>query len=464
MKNIALLSSVKFPEFIREEYPALVKFIEVYYDFIESQSSIDDANELDSALTQYVQAHQETFAKGFGTPQFLDIRKFIMSNKEFFNRKGTSDAFIYLFKAFFGEEIDVKKPSFLQASGAVSGGYHYFFINRLAGILDVQDQLIVETNRGKFKLDIVKVATLSDTTVVAYFSIPRGFINQVGNKVEVINGEVIKFTGKIKRTPYRIVPLDAGINWQTGQVIQFPSVNGGKPLIARVSRVDENSGAEFIEIIQFGEPIKISAFSVSSLDSTSPDTLDYQEYDVVEQSPGVLYHTLNISDAIAYLGDEIIGYEVDFNPELYFLDDYIYDAYVGDTRISQNNDPLYQSTIANSSYSETTIIDSIGRFNILYGPLAKEPHFFITEDNLVSHPTTKIHDNLFYQEFAYSIETSQNINSYRGSLDLIHPAGHKFSAVLNKESSINTDIGIVTFNGWKNPSSPLTSVVTNGAI
>lgn len=456
MKLQSLLSSNKFPEFIREEYPALVKFIEVYYAFMEEQASIGDAADLDSAAQQYVQLHKDTFARGFSNPKYLDIRKFVASNKEFFSRKGTADAFIYLFKAYFGEEITVRKPSYLQASGAVSGGYHYFYIDKQYGTLEPQDQLIVHVSTGKTKLDIIKVDTLEDGTVVAYFVVPRGFINAVGNVVEVINGTVTKFYGTVKRTPYRVVPLVKGKNWQAGQVLSFPSVIGNTPLIAKVTRVNSDSGVEALDVIQYGAPIRIDTFVVSSLNSISNTVTDYTEFDSVQTSEGVFTHTLGITDFISNLGDTIAVNAVIYNSAFYFGNTgtgrYFLEDYAGTQPVYQVNDPVYNYTVTHPGYDANTLAQSNATFKILYGALAKERHFYISEQSILSNQNTKMHDNLYYQAFAYSIETKQDIGDYLGSLDLIHPAGHKFSAVLNKENlELNTGITVANFNNWPNP-------------
>lgn len=442
MNKLALLSSLKIPEFIRDDYTALVAFVEAYFKFVETLESVGPIGDIDTAEEKYLGLYKNTVAKGFGDPEFLSIRKFIMGNKDFFERKGTPSAFEFFFKAYFGEVVEVRTPNYLIASGGEITGSYYFYITIDVGVLSQYDLLHVQTDSGVVKLNILDVVLLDSNTYAAYFNPPLGFTNQVNNVCRVYNAAgAIVFRGNIKKTPYKIVPSSGGKYWQVGQVIVLPSTSpGGTDTIARVTRIDSVGGIASIEIIKFGFPQNSIQYTVSSFDSSpAAGTVDVAELDETG-AVGAKTYTLTVSDNIAGLTDNILGTAVLVGGDGYFSQDYQSQDFAGVSVLAQANSLPSISSVAQDSQQW---LDSLATIKILYGALARERYTYLSENSLISNQNSKLHDNLFYQAFAYSIETTKNIDDYRGSIDLLHPAGMKFSATLNKIFDvINTDATI----------------------
>jgi hypothetical protein len=443
MNKLSFLSSVKIPEFIREEYPALITFVNAYYRYLETLQSLGNIGDVDEESVVYLKLHKDTVAKGFDEPEYLSIRKFILANKDFFSRKGTNAAFEFFFKAYFGETIEIRTPNYLIASGGEIIGNYYFYVMIDIGTITEGEVLQVETDSGFVNLDVIRVELLDSGTYGVFFKPPRGFVNQVGDVCRIYNSSnALTFRGTIKKTPFKILPVVPGKYWQLGQVIVLPPTSpGGEDTIARVSRTTPDGGIAAIEIIKFGYPQTAQQYTISSFDAKPRDTIDFSELEEVESTPGIFTYTLTVNDTLLGITDTVNASQVFVGGAGYFSETYQAEDYSGEVVLAQSN---ALPNVGAVSADSVEYLESLATLKIERGPIARERFVYDSEKSLISNQNTALHDNLFYQAFAYSIETTQTIDKYRGSIDLIHPAGMKFSAVLNKlfEEDINTELSI----------------------
>ena len=53
--DLSKVVSRQLPEFVREDYPAFVSFVEAYYEWLKTQQvDFEDAHDLDKTLDEYV--------------------------------------------------------------------------------------------------------------------------------------------------------------------------------------------------------------------------------------------------------------------------------------------------------------------------------------------------------------------------------------------------------------------------
>jgi hypothetical protein len=524
MKKLALLSDNKFPEFIREEYPNLIAFVKAYYRFLEQSKTVGEVSELDTTSIDYLRLYKNTVARGFSDPKNMSVRDFISSNKEFFSRKGTADAFKFFFKAYFGDNVDVIKPDYIVASGAEATGDFFFYVKTISGALVEHDPIVVSTQAeisigggittsklsknvsctrevfkpsfvgysifinstfvgiidvvtdganvvltnnarvdaeglafhlasgySKNKINVVRTEQLDANTTAIYFIPQVGYSAQIGDKVTVTKNNAITFVGSIKATPYRIVPLTPGSGWRLGQVIQFPSnVSGGSSTIARVTKISETSGLEALEIIQYGYPMSAEQYSISSFRSIADNSSNSTAFEQEQQDDGHYEQALSIYDNTVDSGDSIVVSLVDISsPDAYFGEDYYLEDFHGTLQAyAPFRDPVQES----QTQDPEEIAESYATMRVLTGALAKEKTKYYSDASIISNQNSRVHDSLYYQAFAYKIQTEVDISEYRGSLDLIHPAGTKFSALLVKKFEVlNTDVAIIESHTFPNP-------------
>ena len=130
----SLLVNRQVPEFVRDEYPKFVTFLEAYYQFLEGNAntstsannlvttakSLRDIRDIDSSLEEF----QTNFYNTYGSLVPLDVQ----ANKELlfkhlvplYKTKGSDASFKLLFQLIFGVDIDVILPqnNVLKASSS----------------------------------------------------------------------------------------------------------------------------------------------------------------------------------------------------------------------------------------------------------------------------------------------------------------------------------------------------------
>jgi hypothetical protein len=131
----SLLVKGQLPEFVREEYPLFVSFIEAYYEFLEKEQYDTNGVGLKNNLTEKLKnlryiSDVDFSLEEFETQFFNSFLPFLpvdsQVSKEFliknilplYQAKGTEKSFQFLFRLLFGEEIKITYPreNILRAS------------------------------------------------------------------------------------------------------------------------------------------------------------------------------------------------------------------------------------------------------------------------------------------------------------------------------------------------------------
>ena len=112
------------PEFVKDEYPKFVSFLEAYYDFLEAQANTTTTsnNLVTTAKTlrnvKDVDDSIEQFEKNFYNTYASLIPLDVQSNKallfkhlaNLYRSKGNENSFKLLFQLIFGQDIDIIYP------------------------------------------------------------------------------------------------------------------------------------------------------------------------------------------------------------------------------------------------------------------------------------------------------------------------------------------------------------------
>ncbi len=118
----SLLVSNQIPEFIREENPLFVSFLEAYYEFLENKQGsqkndlvtkakdIRYISDVDKSITEFEDNFFNTFASLI--PKSLQVDKaFLIKNVlPLYLAKGNEKSFKLLFRMLFNDEIDITLP------------------------------------------------------------------------------------------------------------------------------------------------------------------------------------------------------------------------------------------------------------------------------------------------------------------------------------------------------------------
>lgn len=122
----SILVNKQVPQFIQEEYPTFIRFLEAYYEFLENEQfdingsenndltvklkSLRTVSDIDKSLNDFEDYFFNTYAQFF--PKDLAINKeFLIKNiKQLYSTKGSDQSFKLLFKMLFNEDINITRP------------------------------------------------------------------------------------------------------------------------------------------------------------------------------------------------------------------------------------------------------------------------------------------------------------------------------------------------------------------
>jgi hypothetical protein len=120
----SILVNRQVPEFVRDEYPKFVTFLEAYYEFLEAQAntattsnnlittakSLRNIADVDDSLEQFEKNFYNTYASL--VPLDVQSNKALLFKQllPLYRTKGSENSFKLLFQLVFGEDIDVILP------------------------------------------------------------------------------------------------------------------------------------------------------------------------------------------------------------------------------------------------------------------------------------------------------------------------------------------------------------------
>lgn len=117
-KRISTLVAGQFPEFTREQAGDLIKFIEKYYEWLETVSEVgyqkrklEENFDVDRASERFLDFLKNEFLKNLPRDLQVDQRTLLKYVQDFFASKGSEKSFRFLFRIIFNEEIDFYNPA-----------------------------------------------------------------------------------------------------------------------------------------------------------------------------------------------------------------------------------------------------------------------------------------------------------------------------------------------------------------
>jgi len=107
----------QLPEFVREEYPIFVTFLQKYYEWLETNNQVsyeikalNDSIDLDTADNDYLNLLKRDLMPYFPENILADKRLFLKLITTFYKSNGTQDSVKFLFRALYNENIDIYYP------------------------------------------------------------------------------------------------------------------------------------------------------------------------------------------------------------------------------------------------------------------------------------------------------------------------------------------------------------------
>jgi hypothetical protein len=427
------LSSVvsrQIPEFIREDYPTFVAFVEAYYEYLQEQGvDLSTARDIDKTLDEFVMEFKKELAHNL--PQIQGDERFILSHiKDQYLAKGSESSYKLLFRLLFGKKVELTYPGtqMLRASDGrwnqeisvfakVDFGDPNSIVGKLVDIQTATRLIRVLVDRKEELVGEVDRIVALGGNVYEFFLDKRFF-------------GVLKPTDKIKyKDTFQAIILPAtqtpkitqpGKNFRVGQVFEVKSGTGTGALL-KVTAVDDNNGIKYAEFIKFG--IGYTAdFAVNLLAS---NTVNATQQIVAAASSSRSGDNLTI-------GDRTLG----FDEQGYVnLGDFVTDDYV---------DGTYAGSIIREfslSYRNAQIAsDDPAIIAVNLGALVKYPGYFTSNAGFLDD-SIFIQDSRYYQAFSYVIRIDERLTSYKSAVKtMLHPAGMALFGEYNITNNVDLSI------------------------
>ena len=130
-QKTSLLINRQVPEFVRDEYPLFITFLEAYYEYLETKqgTEINDLtkrgkelryiSDVDESIDDFEEQFFNTFAALFPRDMQIEKSTLIKNVLPMYLAKGTESSFKLLYRFLFGQKLELKYPSndVLIASG-----------------------------------------------------------------------------------------------------------------------------------------------------------------------------------------------------------------------------------------------------------------------------------------------------------------------------------------------------------
>lgn len=174
--KISSIVSEQLPEFVQNDFPNFVSFLENYYEYIERVGepteiiqNLAKYNDIDLTQDAWINYFLKYYAEDIPKNKRLDDKILVKILTELYNRKGSEKAVKMLFRILYGKETEVQYPYefVLRASGSQWGS---------------PVSLKIRTGIGDF-------TKIVGTTVTGSISNASGFVVDIIKYV--LNGEMI---------------------------------------------------------------------------------------------------------------------------------------------------------------------------------------------------------------------------------------------------------------------------------
>jgi len=203
----SILIENQFPEFVQEDYPTFIRFVEAYYEFLETKMSgqKNDLNlksrelmaisDVDENLDEFEEQFFKIFLELFPRDTLASKSLLIKNAVPLYLSKGNEKAIKYFFRALFDEEINIQIPrnDVLIASGGL-----WKIVKVLRTLRNVYSRHIAGVDKYKgvssnTTFYLPQEVTIDDVTV---------YVDDILQTVNYWQLENAKYTGKYFSSPY----------------------------------------------------------------------------------------------------------------------------------------------------------------------------------------------------------------------------------------------------------------------
>jgi hypothetical protein len=390
----------QFPEFTREDYPAFIKFVELYYKHLNDTQvagigqSFDSIRDVDNTLDKFIDELWKEYGINLPRTNSVNDRYFLKHIKEFYSAKGSEESFRMLFRHLYNTEIEIKYPKeqILKTSDGTWTQDISVLVNVTSGdIFSIIDQQIsVFTNQQTIKVIANRVRLLDDGNYEVFLDKFQRDLISIGS-ILVLND----MSATVVETISKITVYKAGTGFYVGQIFLLPSVSGANARI-KVTKVGPIGELIEVQILDFGSGY-VSDFNTTIVSGSSNSV--------------IISGTLT-SQTLGFIDSGFIS--TNFYSDL----DYTSGSYSGETI----REFYTQIDVPEGTYLDD---EKVAVLLVNVGAIRRYPGFYSNSSGFLSD-AYYLQDGYYYQDFSYVISCVESINTYRNIIkSLLHPSGFK---------------------------------------
>lgn len=269
----SILIQSQLPEFIRNNYPTFVAFLEAYYEYLEQTGKVTSLSKnlpnmldvdyvFDNDMTDFIELFRKQYLIGIPLTVLANKALLIKHIRDFYTSKGTIKSFKFLFRILFDEDVDVFNTGnqVLIASG---GKWYQAFVLRVQTSNNLSDFVNTQIfGQNSLASAIVDTVSSNFTNGISYKEIT---LNNITGKF--IPNEVIISKTKSGATLYgRVVGSISDIDivtqghfYNIGDPVLISGSGGANAVVSEVTA----GGLSSLSIVQAGAGFQTSpTFSV----------------------------------------------------------------------------------------------------------------------------------------------------------------------------------------------------------
>ena len=127
-QSLGYLIANQLPDFVRNQYPVFIKFLEKYYEFLDQDLQANNVllnaesfSDINRTLDTFIPKFKNQYAQNFPLTAQIDDKRLIKFIKQFYEAKGSEKAIELLFRILYNERTEIFYPSeqILRASDGI---------------------------------------------------------------------------------------------------------------------------------------------------------------------------------------------------------------------------------------------------------------------------------------------------------------------------------------------------------
>lgn len=259
IKNISNLIENQFPSFYKEEGEDFIKFVEVYYEWLEQENSafnisrnILDNRDIDTAKESFIKYFIKKYMSGLPDDILGNTRYLQKHILDLYRSKGSHEGLKLLFKLLYNEDIDIYTPSvdILKASDNKWNVKKFIQISNIPNAFDFQDKIItgIQSLATAYVVNVVKMIQNGEEISILYLENIKG---------DFVINEYIRYENlSILNAPYILgSPSTFTINlsssgFKIGDEVFYS--NGNQKIKCLVNELTSSKGTILFDLVKGG--------------------------------------------------------------------------------------------------------------------------------------------------------------------------------------------------------------------